>query len=93
MNARQAFFISVIPIGDSKGIRIPDNVLNELKIGNELEMNVYNDEIVLKRIKKTPREGWEKAFKEMNNFGDDNLLFPETSDDSFQWEWWRITRR
>jgi antitoxin MazE len=80
--------VSVIPIGDSKGIKFPKNVLNELNIENELVMHIYNDEIILKRIEKTPREGWEASFIEMHNLGDDILIIPDyIEDDSFEWEW------
>jgi antitoxin MazE len=44
--------VSVIPIGNSKGIRIPKNILTELSIGNEAEMNITNDEIIISRIEK-----------------------------------------
>jgi antitoxin MazE len=80
--------VSVIPIDDSKGIKIPNSVLNELNIKNELEMHIYNDEIILKRAEKAPREGWEAFFIEMRNLGDDSLLIPDKlEDDSFEWEW------
>ncbi|GHU46251.1 peptidase [Spirochaetia bacterium] len=80
--------VSVVPIGNSKGIRIPKNILNELNIENEVEMNVYNNEIVIKRIEKPPRSGWEEAFMEMHKEEDDNLLFSEQiQDDSFEREW------
>jgi len=80
--------VPVVSIGDSKGIRIPNNVLNELSIENELDMHIYNGEIILKRIERMPREGWEEAFMEMHNSGDDKLIFPEESEDnSFEWEW------
>jgi len=80
--------VPVVSIGDSKGIRIPKNILNELNIENELEMHIYNGEIILKRIEQIPREGWEAAFTEMHNSGDDKLIFPEQlEDNSFVWDW------
>ncbi|GMO50499.1 MAG: hypothetical protein Ta2B_30920 [Termitinemataceae bacterium] len=81
-------FVSVVPIGNSKGIRIPKNILRELRIENEAEMNVCNNELVIKRIENPPRSGWEDAFQKMHKQGDDNLLFSEQiQDDSFEWEW------
>ena len=51
-------------------------------------MQIYNDEIVLKRSKKMPREGWDAAFMEMHNSEDDHLIFPDQPEDnSFEWEW------
>jgi antitoxin MazE len=80
--------VSVVPIGNSKGVRIPKNILTELNIENEVEMNVYNNEIIIKRSEKTPRSGWAKAFQKMHKNGDDNPVFQEQiQDDSFEWEW------
>jgi antitoxin MazE len=71
--------VSVIPIGNSKRIRIPKNILTELKIENETEMNIINDEIIIKRIEKNSREGWEEAFKKMYHTEEDQLLIPGIS--------------
>jgi antitoxin MazE len=80
--------VSVIPIGNSKGIRIPKNILTELKIENEAEMNITNNEIIIRRIEKNPREGWEEAFKKMHQAEDDQLLIPsEFENNSFEWNW------
>jgi antitoxin MazE len=68
--------VSVIPIGNSKGIRIPKNILTELKIENEAEMNITNNEIIIRRIEKKPREGWEESFKKMRQAEEDQLLIP-----------------
>ena len=80
--------VSVIPIGNSKGIRIPKNVLTELKIENEAEMNITNDEIIIRRIEKNPRQGWEEAFKKMRQAEEDQLLIPgEFENNFFEWDW------
>jgi antitoxin MazE len=80
--------VSVIPIGNSKGIRIPKNILTELKIENEAEMNITNDEIIIRRIEKNPREGWEEAFKKMRHTEEDQLLIPSEFENSFfEWDW------
>jgi antitoxin MazE len=80
--------VSVVPIGNSKGIRIPKNILNELNIENEVELNVYNNEIIIKRIEKKPRSGWEEVFKKMHKEEDDHPFLPEQiQDDFFEWEW------
>jgi antitoxin MazE len=80
--------VSVIPIGNSKGIRIPKNILTELKIENEAEMNITNDEIIIRRIEKNPREGWEESFKKMHQVEEDQLLIPsEFENNFFEWDW------
>jgi antitoxin MazE len=80
--------VSVIPIGNSKGIRIPKSILTELKIENKAEMNIANDEIIIRRIEKNPREGWEEAFKKMHQAEEDQLLIPsELGNNFFEWDW------
>ena len=38
---------------------------------------------------KPPRQGWDQAFKEMHERGDDELLFEDILDDDLiePWEW------
>jgi antitoxin MazE len=84
----ETMLVSVIPIGNSKGIRIPKNILTELKIENEAEMNIANDEIIIRHIEKNPREGWEEAFKKMHHTEEDQSLIPgEFVNGSFEWDW------
>ena len=77
----------VIQIGNSKGIRIPNQILKEMNIENQLELiiNDKKDEIILKPIHKI-REGWSESFKKMNNSSDDKLII-EDSLDLNDWEW------
>jgi antitoxin MazE len=80
--------VSVIPIGNSRGIRIPKSILQQLNIEESLELEIHDKEIVLKPVNKKPRENWVKAFKDMHNNGDDKIIiddFDEQAD--FQWEW------
>lgn len=80
--------VSVVAIGNSKGIRIPKSVIEQLHISDKVEMEVDNQQIILKPHNRKPREGWENAFKEMHNSQDDILLIPEiTENEDFQWEW------
>jgi antitoxin MazE len=79
--------VSVVPIGNSKGIRIPKSIINEFNIEDKLELQIHNDEIILKPIAKKPREGWEDAFKKMHKNSDDVLLLPDSIENDFNWEW------
>ena len=79
---------SVVQIGNSRGIRIPKNILLELNIENEVEMIVHNNALLIKSIEKKPRLGWEKAFEKMSEAKDDRLLLSEKIDsDVFDWVW------
>ena len=78
--------ISVINIGNSKGIRLPKTILEQYNINEKLEMILEKGRIILKP-KSVPRKGWEKSFKQMNANGDDNMLIDDVfTDEDFE-EW------
>ena len=80
--------ISVVKIGNSKGIRLPKNILEQCDITDNIELEVHNKEITLKSIKKTIRDGWEEKFKKMAENGDDKLQIDDSIDiDMKNWEW------
>jgi antitoxin MazE len=79
----------LVPIGNSKGIRIPKTVLDQCHFSTEVELEVRGNSLVLKPSKAT-REGWAKAFEQMHANGDDQLLDTDASMSSWdnkQWEW------
>ena len=80
--------ISVVPIGNSKGIRLPKTILDQLNIADTVDMKVENQQIILKPIVNTPRKGWEKAFSKMHELKEDIMLVNDSSvSEAFEWEW------
>jgi len=80
--------VSVVPIGNSRGVRIPKAILDQCHIENEVELEVEDGRVVLEPIKGRPRAGWESAFAEMADAGDDQLLIDDSIDfDSDDWQW------
>lgn len=77
----------VIQIGNSKGIRIPNQILKEMNIENQIELIIDDkkNEIILKPVHKT-REGWNDAFKKMKLSSDDKLIIDDSLDLN-DWEW------
>jgi antitoxin MazE len=69
----------VIRIGNSKGVRLPSTILKQCGIGSKVEIEVRDNEIILKPVK-SPREGWQDAFQQMHECGDDGLIIPEEID-------------
>lgn len=65
--------ISVISIGNSKGIRLSKTLLEKYNIQDTVELILEKSYIILKP-KSNPRKGWEKAFKKMHENGEDKLL-------------------
>ncbi|HEV2949910.1 MAG TPA: AbrB/MazE/SpoVT family DNA-binding domain-containing protein [Gemmataceae bacterium] len=79
----------IIPIGNSKGIRIPKALLEQSGLDGEVEILAKNGSLVI-RSAKQPRAGWAEAFEEMARRGDDALLddVPSLSSwDKENWEW------
>jgi antitoxin MazE len=78
--------ISVISIGNSKGIRLAKTLLDKYNIKDSVELILEKGYIILKP-KSTPRKGWEKSFQKMNQNGDDKLLIPDLFEDESLEEW------
>ena len=78
--------VSVIQIGNSKGIRLTKTILEKYNISDTLELILEKGYIILKP-KQEPRKGWEKAFKKMHENGDDQLLMDDVFEDENFEEW------
>lgn len=78
--------IPIIPIGNSKGIRLSKTILEKYSIQDSLEIILEEDYIVLKPSTQ-PRQGWDQVFKKMNEEGDDQLLLPDLFEDENLEEW------
>lgn len=83
----------IIQIGNSRGIRIPKTVLEQVGIEKDMDvdMQVDGERIVISPLRH-PRQGWAEAFRKMHEKDDDRLLDSETeitssSWDNEEWEW------
>ena len=80
----------VVRIGNSRGIRIPKVLLKQSRLGDEVDLNVEDDQIVIRPVHK-PRDGWDEAFVSMAEAGDDLLLDQplahQTKWDKEEWQW------
>ena len=80
--------INIVPIGNSKGIRIPKAILDQCDIENEVDLEVKNGKIIIEPIKRIPRNGWTESFIQMAKTGEDQLLFEDAIDLEMEdWEW------
>lgn len=64
----------VIKIGNSRGIRIPKSIIEQSGLNDEVELEVRNDQIIIKSISTNKRENWDLLFKKMAQNKDDILL-------------------
>ena len=72
--------ISVITIGNSKGIRLSKTLIEKYNIQDKLELILEKDRIILKPAR-APRKGWENAFRKMHEAGDDRQLIVDVFED------------
>ena len=63
----------IIKIGNSRGIRIPKVLLEQSGLGEEVELEVQDRQIVIRPAER-PRQGWEEAFRSMAEHEDDRFL-------------------
>lgn len=78
--------LSIIKIGNSKGFRLSKTLIEKYNIKDKVEIILKKGYFILKPIS-TPRIGWETAFKEMNDNGDDQLLFNDVFDNEDFEKW------
>ncbi len=78
--------IPIVQIGNSKGFRLSKTLIDKYNIKDKVEIILEKGYIILKPISK-PRKGWDIAFKEMNENGDDQLLFNDVFENENLEEW------
>ena len=72
--------VSVVQIGNSKGLRLSKTILEKYKIRDKVVMILEKEQIVIRASTK-PRQGWGEAFKAMNANADDQLLIDDVFND------------
>lgn len=78
----------LVRIGNSRGVRIPAKVIEQCGFGEQVELRVEGDTLVIAPSRR-PREGWEASFRAMAEAGDDELLWPDLPNafDKEEWTW------
>ena len=78
----------IIRIGNSKGIRLPKPLLEQVGLREEVELKVRDGAIVISPGKR-PRRGWLEAAESLAARGEDRLLDEPllTAFDREEWEW------
>jgi len=78
--------VSIIKIGNSKGFRLTKTILERYNITDKIELILEKGQIILRPISE-PRKGWDKAFQNMHEQGDDQLLMNDVFEDENFDEW------
>jgi len=78
----------LVPIGNSRGVRIPKPLLTQLHLEDEVTLEVQDGALIV-RPAAQHRAGWEAAAAHLAARGADVLLDPETPTvwDDAEWEW------
>ena len=69
--------ITIRKMGNSQGVIIPKPVLAQVGLDDEAEMSIEQGAIILRKPRKSVREGWSDAGKALAASGDDRLVWPE----------------
>ncbi len=78
----------IVKIGNSRGVRLPKLLIEQMGFDNEVEIVVERGHLVLRPLVRT-RHGWNEHFRAMAKHGDDKLLDEPVSTkwDRSEWEW------
>jgi antitoxin MazE len=81
----------LIAIGNSRGIRIPQQMLEEVDLSGSISLQVKDDSIVVMPVADSKqRTTWEAAFSQVSKKDKENLELDEIIDhtwDDQEWEW------
>ncbi len=78
----------IVRIGNSQGIRIPRALIEQTRLGEDVEIVVQGRSLVICPARH-PRAGWSDAFRDMAAHGDDALVDEArpTCRDEREWKW------
>jgi antitoxin MazE len=81
---------NIIQIGNSKGIRIPKALLEQTGFGQEVELEVIDQKIIIHSVVRS-RQGWDQKFKLLVENQEDRVSnledLIENQFDRDEWEW------
>ncbi len=77
--------VKLIPIGNSKGVRLPKALIRQYGLSEELELEAGKDGLIL-RAAQVARAGWDEAFAKMRARQEDELLDSLTVHVPTKWE-------
>lgn len=78
----------LVQIGDSRGIRIPNPLIEEAGLEDEVVLSVVGTGLMIEGVSAL-RAGWSEAAQELRERGEDGLLDEPTATDfdESEWEW------
>ncbi len=83
-----AVYTQIVKIGNSRGVRLPKMLIEQMGFSKDVEIIVQRGQLVLRPVTR-PRLGWDEQFSAMAEHGDDNLMDEPlpTQWDRSEWKW------
>jgi antitoxin MazE len=78
----------LVRIGNSRGVRIPKPLIEQVGLGTTVDLRVENDCLVISRERR-PRLGWLEAFRAAGSASGDELLRESAHPNEFDREEWK----
>ena len=75
-------------MGNSQGVLIPKPVLAQVGLEGEAVMTIEDRALVLRPVRRSPREGWAQASQRLADLGDDAQVWPafrNAEDEQLKW--------
>lgn len=78
----------IVRIGNSQGIRVPRVLLEQARLGDEVELQAQPGRLIVRAVRR-PRAGWADAARTMRESDHDRLLDAPTATrfDRDEWTW------
>ena len=78
----------IIRIGNSRGIRLPKPLIEQVGLADEVNLEIRDGELVISPSERL-RDGWAEAARVLAERGEDKLLDPvlSTDFDEQEWQW------
>jgi antitoxin MazE len=88
MERRGTVRTRLVQIGNSRGVRIPKPLLEQLGLEDEVELRAEEDALIIAPVRRA-RASWSSAAKLLHERGEDGMLDEPTPTrfDESEWEW------
>jgi antitoxin MazE len=86
MAARETLTAEIVPIGNSRGLRIPKGIREQLGLAGKVTLTVAEGALVV-RPERGPRADWRERFAKAGHAAKEPLLIPDQLGTGFDAEW------
>ncbi len=73
--------VAIRKMGNSQGVLIPKPILAQIGLDATADLQVRDDVIEIRAVRRNPREGWADDARRLAAQGGDTLMWPELTND------------